>query len=133
MPLPDGYLPREGDELLVRVRVRHAVEAGEDNVHVNPSSRPYSNFVVDKDDIHAVYCRTWKPGEKARVIGAPNTYGEVIAIAEGCVWLKMTDGQFLTFGANALEAKIDPIDEPFVEPIKPPTRQPVDDKDEIPF
>ena len=53
MPLPEGYLPREGDELLIRVKVRFSVDAGETSVLIDRVTSVELNEIHANRDRHA--------------------------------------------------------------------------------
>jgi hypothetical protein len=107
MPLPEGYLPRRGDELLIRAKVSFDVEPDDEDVHLEPIGAEWKKIMIPLADVHDLHCRTWKKGEK--VTQANWGSGTIIAVHENMVWVQLAlTGGLATFEANALEPYIDP-------------------------
>lgn len=99
MTLPTGYLPREGDLLTIRCRVRFNVDAGETEVHVAIVGADYKTFLLSFSDIVDLHCRAWEPHDKVK---KEDAIGEVIAVDDGVVWVKFEDGTRGAYPANEL-------------------------------
>lgn len=123
MPLPEGYLPRADDVVVIHAVVKYDVKPKEDTdddrrlkVFVRPIES-YTDVRIPLDTIVEVYSRHFDPEERVRLISQPECEGVVIASHETQVWVKFDAGTSLglrTVPATslALESK-DPIDEPF--------------------
>lgn len=116
MPLPEGYLPREGDVLIFHATVRHKVEPVDEYVHVLKPGTDYSNMAIPVESIVGLHFRHFDVGDVVRSVGdLTGQTGEVVAVHEVMVWVKDGHGQMQTIAANELElAPV--IAEPFVEP-----------------
>ena len=55
MPLPEGYLPREGDELLIRCRVSYDVKLTGESVHVSVVGADHHRPIVPMKSVHGLY------------------------------------------------------------------------------
>jgi hypothetical protein len=107
MPLPEGYLPRRGDELLIRAKVSFDVETDDEDVHLEPIGAEWKKVMIPLAEVYALHCRTWKKGEK--VTQANWGSGTIIAVHENMVWVQLAlTGGLATFEANALEPYVDP-------------------------
>ena len=129
MSLPEGYLPRKGDTLLIRVDVRSDYRVDDDGlVSVAVTGSPHRTLFADFGKIHSLYCRHWNEGDRVREIGDHAMVGPVVAIFEDYVWVKIDKGEnagaMLTFSANEIEP----------EPLPAPGSQSVvGDDEEIKF
>lgn len=117
MSLPKGYLPREGDVLVIHVTTRYDVrDDGEPGdpiyVHVSPvGDSSYHKFRLPLADVIALHRRSWEIGTKVRSFG--EEAGEIVAVCDDMVWVK-SNGYMLTLGANEVEP-----DEAAVPPERP--------------
>ena len=106
MTLPKGYLPKKGDELLVRAKVAYDVEDHDADVHLIPIGANHKRLVVPLDLVHAIVLRKWKKGDKVRSAEFEGT-GVVVAADGPWVWIKEIDGEnadsMWTLEANDLE------------------------------
>ena len=86
MPLPQGYRPRKGDELLVRARVTYNCEVGDADVHVAMAGAEHKKYMIPLADIYSLHARKWNEGDRVQ-----NDWGwfEVIAVSEDQVWAKL--------------------------------------------
>ena len=154
MPLPQGYLPRKNDELLIRVKVRSDYrDDGSELVSVAVSGSEHRHLFVNLDKIHSLFCRAWNEGDKVTT-GDFEGPGEVIQTHDEWVWVKaLTDdtkgceGLLFTCEANELEPYVAPEPEPQrmteedlmrgLEPLIPPpapgSQAVVEDDDDIKF
>lgn len=115
MPLPEGYLPREGDVLIFHATVRHNVDVGEHDVHLQVGDR-YQTSILKLDQIQAIFSRHFDVGDVVRSVGdLTGQTGEVVAVHHGMVWVKDGHGQMQTIAASELELA-PALDQPFVEP-----------------
>ena len=134
MPLPEGYLPREGDELLIRVKVRFSVDAGETSVLIDRVTS------VELNEIHAIYCRKWNEGDRVKLRRDDSAIGTVIATHGKHIWVHwdsdpdQTVEDFDSHLANDLEPEPAIIAAPETQPIEPPPAPAVaSDDDDLPF
>lgn len=109
MPLPEGYLPREGDEVLIRARLKHGLDDdGEGYFEI--VGKEHNKFFMDADKIHGLYRRQWNEGDKVRSIEF-GWQGRVLATSEVWVWVEVETGpdayRKYTFAANELEPWVD--------------------------
>lgn len=112
MPLPEGYLPRKGDVLVLHGRVKYDVVEKEDvdedqklTVWVRLEG-DYQDRRIPLETVVSIFARKWELGE--RVIGN-SLIGEVVGVYEDSIWVKFdtpmnAEPLFGTFLANDLEA-----------------------------
>ena len=142
MPLPEGYLPREGDELLIRCRVSYDVKLTGESVHVSVVGADHHRPIVPMKSVHGLYCRHWKEGE--RVIDEDDTPGTVISTKDEFVWVyrdalgENEPADMFTYRANELRPE-PTVSAPEAPPVEPPPPAPapapaaVSDDDDLPF
>jgi hypothetical protein len=121
MSLPEGYLPREGDVLIVHLRVKFDCDATDKDVHLHPTDRAnsYQGLILPLSTVAGLHARHWRAGEAVRVASDPVDVGEVVAVRGGKVWVDMRSGAFasarhgtmMTYDANDLEPAPSPEDE----------------------
>ena len=111
MPLPEGYYPRKGDEVLIRARAMHDLRPDDDagGCHFEIIGAEHKSVFLSRDQIYGLYCRKWNEGERVRAIEEPESMGEVVAVHGKFVWIKPRTGYMLTFEANELEAEPEQI------------------------
>ena len=111
MPLPEGYLPRKGDEVLIRVRAVRDLRPDDDagGCLFVVVGAEHQNIFLSRDQIHSLYCRKWNVGDRVRAIEEPETGGEVVAVCGEFVWVKDKGESMCTFEANELEAEPEEI------------------------
>lgn len=108
MSLPEGYLPREGDVLVLHVAVKYDVDPGEKNVFVIIPPNKHNMEFVPLESFVGVKRRQWKEGAKVRHRDISGMFGEVVAMSGDYVWIQLgTTGGFITAHCNEIE--IDPI------------------------
>lgn len=124
MPLPKGYLPREGDVLVLHVKTRFDVESRDVSfgdrkiqVHVSPiGGSSYHHFAVPLEDVVGIHCRKWSEGDRVRSTDemAPvnMTTGTVVATHEDKAWVQFDNGPLETVSANDLTAEPTPDETP---------------------
>jgi len=81
MPLPKGYLPREGDILTIDLVVKHDVK-GDDSYVFTKVLGAYTDvaFTLDDTDIYVrLKRRSWREGEGVIHRAHPQWWGEVIS------------------------------------------------------
>lgn len=105
MPLPEGYLPREGDEVLIRAKVRFMAAEGDETIFLTVKHQKIS---VPSADIHALYCRHWNVGDKVASDEFDNP-GEVMAAHCDYAWVKTKYGIMCTVAANDLKPWVEPV------------------------
>jgi hypothetical protein len=111
MPLPEGYRVRKGDEVLIRARAKRDSIIDDDPetaYYLEIIGREYLTILLRLDQVHALYRRKWNKGERVREIGDPASCGEVVAVHDEFVWVKM-DKDMVTFEANELEGEPEEI------------------------
>jgi hypothetical protein len=109
MPLPEGYLPRRGDELLIRAKVSFDVEPDDEDVHLEPIGAEWKKVMVPLADVHAIHCRKWDKGDKVIWQSFEGAKSTVIAVYKKWVWIKdefSDDTEIVS--ANELEPYVDP-------------------------
>jgi hypothetical protein len=97
MPFPEGYLPREGDVLVLHGRVKFDWDLEEDK----PERAIVWIDVEGHDGRHAIRValscivgikrRTWKPGEAVCVRNAGGIFGNVVSTSGDYVWVALDD------------------------------------------
>jgi hypothetical protein len=135
MPLPEGYLPREGDALIIHVEVKYDVDASDGNVHVFPIGARHRDFALPLKSVIGLYCRRWNVGDEVTFPGMAGV-GKVLAVHEDQVWVLFPDEPPQTFPANELKpAKIENVEaEPPPAPLTGSNDpSPSEDKEEIQF
>lgn len=114
MPLPEGYLPREGDILLICVEVKYDLDqddiaADKDpHVHVFPIGNKYSSFHLPMSGIESLHCLHWDVGAEVQLKhhqAEGRLPGEVMAIHAEMAWVKLSDGCLRTVHANLIEPR----------------------------
>ncbi len=110
MALPKGYLPKEGDILDLRGKVKYSVDADDKDVHLVIAGQSYRPVVVPLAEIVDIYCRAWEPGDKVRFIDTDSLIGEVVAICDDQVWVKFIAGGMGTYAANDLEPQSEQVE-----------------------
>lgn len=106
MPLPEGYIPHEGDVLIFHGTVRFSSPPKEEVVHVRIDKRfKHSSEMIPMDQIVGIYCRHWEPGDRVvrtdiRYPGEPLP-GIVVAMHEDQAWV-LFGGSPVTLHANVL-------------------------------
>jgi hypothetical protein len=119
MPLPEGYLPREDDILVIHVRTRYDVkddDRGDGSeplyVHVSPiGDSDYHRFRLPLHDVVGIKRRVFHVGEFVRHRNLERVFGEVAAMSDDSVWVKLdvhadkkgSQGGHRTFHCNELE------------------------------
>jgi hypothetical protein len=96
MPLPEGYLPREGDVLVLHGRVKYDVERqaadhdedGKLTVWVRLLS-DFRDCRVPLETVVGVHRRKWDAGAKVRTRADHAVFGEIVAVHEDAVWLQL--------------------------------------------
>jgi hypothetical protein len=106
MTLPKGYLPKKGDELLIRATVKYDVDRKRDPddpvwVHLKPVGG-HNSFVASLDAVAGLHCRKWDVGAMV-TSGEFEGTGEVIATHGTEVWVKDFEGDLWTVAANDLD------------------------------
>lgn len=87
MPLPEGYIPREGDEVLIRVIVRSNYrDDGDGLVPVAVVGAEHRTLFADIGKIHSLYCRKWNEGDLVKSEEF-NGEGVVMATSDEWVWI----------------------------------------------
>lgn len=109
MPLPEGYLPRKGDEVLVRARVKSDNHAHDGEFFLEIVGRTHHNFFMSIDEIHSLHFRHWNEGD---AVIYPGFVGrcEVIACDGDAVWIRSFANNRTTVNANELEPYVEPVE-----------------------
>lgn len=130
MSLPEGYLPRAGDVLILHASVTYDVASEDQNkVFVRPVGY-HSDVHLDLSKIIGIHRINWEIGDAAVV---SDDIATILAIDGESAWVKFSNGEHRTVDLSALEPiqPIDPVDKPFVEPAPPPRSS--GDTEEIEF
>jgi hypothetical protein len=124
MPLPEGYLPRKGDVLMIQVRVNDNYDIdyyqnnAPDMISVHVVGSVHRTFYVGMDQIHALHCRKWNEGDRV-MCDSFHGPGEVVATHGDSVWIKtleehedvfQTAGCLYTIEANELQPYVEPLE-----------------------
>lgn len=136
MPLPEGYLPREGDIVVVHASVKYNVESGDDSVHLAFPGNADRPLIMAIATIEGLFARHWDEGDAVRVIEDHACTGSVIATSGSFVWMKndRPGAGMTTYLANELEPIPQPMPAGDIMPaIKPPTAPGADLDDVKPF
>jgi hypothetical protein len=139
MPLPEGYLPREGDVLTIEVEVKYDVDAEDKNIHVFPVGARYRDFSIPLDNVIGVTLRKWKEGEGIISTEDENCFGVAASIHGEHVVMKLDpkaaepeiDGGLIIYHCNDLLPWPGAEVAPEIEPA--PSPAPSEDKEEIQF
>lgn len=133
MPLPEGYLPREGDVLVLHAVVKHDVDESDrdrdDGLRVFIRlGGDYQDRRIPLKNVVGIHCRKWNADD--RVVTRDGVDGTVLAVSDNVCWVKLDTGTFASIGANNLDASNKPAD---VEMLPAPAGAPDQDDDEINF
>jgi hypothetical protein len=122
MPLPEGYLPRKGDEVLVRARAKRDTNIDVDSEgYLELVGQEHHKFFMNVSEIHSLYRRQWNEGDRVKSI---EFYGPglVIGISDEWVWVLCETGEDeggrYTLTANELEPWVEPAEIMTQEDIK---------------
>lgn len=65
MPIPEGYLPRKGDEVLVRARAKRDARPEDPDIecYLEIIGQEHQKFFLKASEIHSVYARCWNIGD----------------------------------------------------------------------
>jgi hypothetical protein len=111
MPLPEGYLPRKGDELLIRAKVSFDVETDDEDIHLELIGAERKKIMIPLANVHELHQRSWKKGEKVRSREFDGI-GLVMAIDSPWIWIKEisgeNEGSMWTLEANELVPYVEP-------------------------
>lgn len=109
MSLPDGYLPRKDDVLILHATVKYDYDPAEGKEVWIDSDGPFTPL----DKFVGIKRRTWKSGETVRHRNVEHCFGEVIATCDDMVWVKLgenskhgkkfSQGPLATFHCNEIE------------------------------
>lgn len=124
MSIPEGYRPTKGDVVVLHGQVKFNVEPeDEGDVHVTIVGAEHHTIIVPLDKIVDLRYRAWTKGNLVQEFLSGMNKGEVIAVCEDYVWVKVqSTGNLHTFHANALERQpvVDVTDLPPTTPTIPP-------------
>jgi hypothetical protein len=113
MPLPEGYLPREGDILVIHVQTQFDVEPTDKNVHVRLlGGNSYQKFGMPLMDVERLWARHWNVDDEVQLISADpagRRPGKVLAVDGERVWVKFYDKdsphEHMTLHINQIEPR----------------------------
>jgi hypothetical protein len=129
MPIPEGYLPRTGDVVVLHAVVKYDVDPTEDadskdglQVWVTPMEY-HSPSRVPLNTLVGLYSRHFEAEERVRLHANPRFTGIVIATHDDVVWVKPDEAGAIyagdnfprTFKATLLEPLPDVAEEPPVD------------------
>lgn len=93
MPLPEGYLPREGDVLVLHGTVKYDADLDPENVEKETVwvtlLGDYTSRRVPLAKVVGIKRRTWKVGEKVRSRNDHEIFGEIVATHDDLVWFAL--------------------------------------------
>jgi hypothetical protein len=109
MSLPEGYLPRKGDVVVLHATVKHVCDPGDDSVHLKVNGH-WDTTIIELDKVAGLHRRHWDVGDKVQFRGrAPvdQRHGVVAGVEDDMVWVRFDDRKerFLTLHANQIEAQ----------------------------
>ncbi len=109
MPLPEGYLPRKGDIVLVQARAKRDSTdiVGEREIYLEIVGYEHHKLFVESADVHSLYRRQGNEGDRVSA-GDFEGPGTVIAVDENEVWVRDTQGLRWTIYANDLGPWVEP-------------------------
>jgi hypothetical protein len=116
-----NYIPREGDVVLLRARVKYDFGPADDPEVEQVWFRlegDYQDRRLPLDRIQEVVERQWQVGDKVRSVNDHEDCGEVIAIHERMAWVKHLSGSFLSY--PGLDLEFDPVENPKPIPVAAP-------------
>jgi hypothetical protein len=107
MPIPEGYLPRKGDEVLVRARAKRDARPEDPDIecYLEIIGQEHQKFFLKASEIHSIYVRCWNIGDTVTADDGP---AEVIAVDGSDVWVRDLDGVRWTVEANQLAPYVEP-------------------------
>lgn len=102
MPLPEGYLPRQGDVLIIHGKVQYDVRPDSAGVFLVPLGN-HSSVMVPLNSIVGVERHHFEVGDNVRT-PRDGGCGEVQAVSEngGMVWVRLLTGAYSTYPARDL-------------------------------
>jgi hypothetical protein len=98
MNIPNGYVPKEGDIVIIHAVVHGDYDPGDKTLFVR--LRRHDCVGIDPSKVIGLYARRWEVGNRVR--GVHNEIGEVVAVSDNMVWVRLDRGGFNTFSANNL-------------------------------
>jgi hypothetical protein len=113
MPLPEGYLPRKGDIVLVQARAKRDAYKDEPDIQCYFEIVGYetNKFFMTVSEIHSIYSRNWEVGETVKSLEFDGP-GTICGVSDPYVWVKCETGEdaggMYTIDANELEAYVEP-------------------------
>jgi hypothetical protein len=110
MPLPEGYLPRKGDIVLVQARAKRDAYPNEPDIqcYFEIVGHETNKFFMAVSEIHSIYSRNWEIGDTVSYPAMFEGPAEVLAVDGHEVWVRDTENQRWTIEANELEAYVEP-------------------------
>jgi hypothetical protein len=113
MPLPEGYLPRKGDIVLVQARVRYDADRcnADSDCSLEIVGSEHRHFFQPLAEVHALHCRKWNAGDRVKSAEFDGP-GEVLATCDDQVWVMCETGEDeggkYTLEANQLDPYVEP-------------------------
>lgn len=105
MNIPENYLPRKGDVLVLHGIVRFDVESDE-HIHLSIVGSEHTRVLLSFENVFGLIGRTWKVGDQVRTVNDHSDHGEVIAVHGTSVWVK--GGHFFeTYDSMDLEPYVE--------------------------
>jgi hypothetical protein len=105
MPLPEGYYPRKGDEVLILARAKSDTRIDDDPerpCYLEIVGKEHQSVFLPRSGIHSLYCRKWNVGDWVFYKdGDFEGIATVIATHGSWVWAE-SDGNLWTVPANEL-------------------------------
>lgn len=145
MPLPEGYLPREGDVLVLHGRVVYDVNASDVDRGGTEGPKVFVRLTGDYEDrrvpvntVVDIFSRKWNVGDEVIIDGDDEGgFGEVLAVHDDHYWLKYISARrreptFATYNGKDLLPKPELSPDALVEP-PPPAPSRIDEDGNIIF
>jgi hypothetical protein len=109
MSIPEGYLPRNGDEVLIRARAKRDARPEEPDIecYLEIIGKEHQKFFLKASEIHSVYARCWNIGDTVTGDGLAGP-AEVLAVDGRDVWVRDVGGARWTVEANELAPYVEP-------------------------
>ena len=113
MPLPDKYLPREGDVVVLHATVEYDVRPGRDMVSCKVAGSVA--HYIPLESVVAIHARRWDADDKVIYPGMEGV-GTVLATHEDQVWVLFPSEPPQTFPANELLPAPEPVTDETTDP-----------------
>ena len=97
MALPENYLPRKGDILVIHATVKYDADSPDETLFLTAGA---TSLTFHLENVAAIRLRNWREGEKVCDRGDRDIFGEVLAQSGEHVWVKLAGGAKQRGSAN---------------------------------